>query len=195
MSNTHYEILSLLKNKKDITLQYTSNFSIMPKAEVFEIWKEFKLVKWTASIDGIKDQFEFLRWPYKWNNFENFVKSAMANAPHNVMFGIEHTLNPLNIFYFDRMEDWFEKNMASNRLGDFSDFNIHHASGTMDISLTPQKIVSMVHDKYGHDHRICYCLPKSSPFNTDNLVQYLDQLDTWRNLDWRQTFPEISKFF
>lgn len=194
MSDTHYEILSLLKNRQNITLQYTSNFSIMPKNEVFEIWKEFKLVKWMASVDGVGDQFEFLRWPHKWSNFENFTKTALQSVPDNVVFGIEHTLNPLNIFYFDLMENWFNKNFGKNRLGDPSDFNIHHADGIMSIKYIPQEIIDMIYKKYGHDHRITYCLPKQGNSSNHNMITYLDKLDSWRDLNWRQTFHDVSKF-
>ena len=196
MTDTHEKIMALIPTPGNVIVQYTSNFSIMPGTAVFQMWEKFKLVKWVASIDGVGEQFSFLRWPYKWNKLENFVVEAIDNVPGNVMFGVEHTINPLNIFYFDQFQTWFDQQFSSNRYGDKSDLNIHSCNGNLGLEHTPMGLRKKIKNKYGPTHPISISLDQS-PFSgsTTKLVKYLDQLDQWRGTNWRQIFPEIQEFF
>lgn len=196
MTDTHKKVMSLVPNPSDVTIQYTSNFSIMPAQSIMEIWKKFKLVKWVASLDGVNEQFSFLRWPYRWEKLEEFANSAMNTVPGNVMFGVEHTINPLNIFYFDQFEIWFNKHLGYNRYGDKSDFNVHLCNGTLGLEHTPPELRNKIKAKYGNNHQVTIAL-NQKPYSgsTAKLVQYLDQLDFQRGTNWRQLFPEVQEFF
>jgi hypothetical protein len=196
MSDTHEKIMALIPDPNKVTVQYTSNFSIMPSKAVMQTWEKFKLVKWIASLDGVGEQFSFLRWPYKWDKLENFVVEAIDNVPGNVMFGVEHTINPLNIFYFDQFQTWFDQQFSSNRYGDNSDLNIHSCVGNLGLEHTPMDLRKKIKNKYGPTHPISISLDQS-PFSgsTTKLVKYLDQLDQWRGTNWRQIFPDVQEFF
>ena len=78
MSDTHERIMQLIPNPEQVTVHYTSNFSIMPTKTAQQLWSRFKLVRWVASIDGIDKQFEFLRWPYSWTKLESFISNAKS---------------------------------------------------------------------------------------------------------------------
>jgi len=196
MSDTHERIMSLIPNPSQVTLQYTSNFSIMPTRRVMDQWSRFQLVKWVASIDGVKDQFEFLRWPYKWDKLNEFTAKAIATVPGNVMIGVEHTLNPLNIYYFDQFQQWFEQNLMKNAYGDRSDFNLHTCYGVMDLANTPAALREVIYKKYGDNNPITLILKKQGyTESTNSMVDYLNKLDQIRNLDWRETFLEVEAYF
>jgi hypothetical protein len=196
MSDTHLRILKLVNNPENVTIQYTSNFSIMPTAEVLEQWNKFKLVKWVASIDGVGDQFSFLRWPYDWKNLNSFVKKAIQLVPGNVMFGVEHTLNPLNVFYFDKFQTWFDQYFAANRYGDLSNLNLHLCTGNLGIEQTPLELKKIILDKFGPDHLVVKILQQTSySGDTKKIVNHLDQIDRWRNSQWRKIFPEVESYF
>ena len=195
MNDTHLLILDLVPNPSKVTIQYTSNFSIMPSAKTMDTWQRFKLVKWVASIDGVGDQFEFLRWPYSWSKLQEFKERAFAQVPANVMFGVEHTLNPLNIFYYNQFQYWFDTEFAVNRLGDQSDLNLHYATGIMGLDKTPNSVKHMIMDRYG-DHpitRLLHQMPLDQ--DTTELVKYLDKIDAWRHSQWRKLFPEVEKYY
>jgi hypothetical protein len=196
MSDLHQQILNLVPNPELVTVQYTSNFSLMPTKTVFETWKKFQLIKWCASMDGIGEQFEFLRWPYLWEKFCNFKRQAFDLVPLNVMFGVEHTLNPLNILYFDQFENWFKAEFSVNRLGDVSDFNIHYAGGVMGLNCVTPELKQAVVDKFGPDHRVVKLL-NQIPLTGDILqfTDYLDRINRWRNLNWRSIFPATEVFY
>lgn len=196
MSATHEKIMSLIPDPSKVTLQYTSNFSIMPSKSVMQAWKKFKLVKWIASLDGVGEQFSFLRWPYRWEKLESFAVDAIAKVPDNVMFGIEHTINPLNSFYIDHLQTWFDQHLGSNRYGDVSDFNIHLCTGVLGIEHTPPPLRKKIQCHYGTNHAVSLALDQM-PYSgsVTQLVQYLDQLDMTRGTSWRSIFPEVQQFF
>lgn len=194
MNDTHLQILKMIPNPGQVTVQYTSNFSIMPSSDVFAEWERFHLIKWVASIDGVEDQFEFLRWPYEWTKLAEFKARAFAQVPTNVMFGIEHTLNPLNIFYYDRFEQWFNQEFAVNRLGDASDLNIHYAAGTMGLDKTNGDVRTLVAKKY-NNHRINHLLNQIPYTSSAGFTEYLDNIDQWRSTSWRTIFPDVEQYY
>jgi hypothetical protein len=196
MSDIHLQILKLIPSPEKVTVQYTSNFTIMPTKKVIVEWEKFKLIKWMASLDGVKQQFEFLRWPARWDNLQTMIQKSYNVVPHNVMFGVEHTLNPLNIWYYDCFQSWFETNFFQNRYGDRNDFNIHTCSGELDISHTPPKLRQKIKNKYGIHHELSTILDRN-PWSgsTRSMTDYLSQICQMRNQNWRLLFPEVEMYF
>jgi hypothetical protein len=195
MSDTHEKILNLFSNPEKITVQYTSNFSLMPSARVFKLWEKFKLIKWVASLDGIDDQFGFLRWPYQWENLKKTITIATASVPGNVMFGVEHTINLLNAFYYPEFKSWMDQYFSTNRFGDLSDLNLHKCNGLLSIDHMPPNLRQLVKNKLGATHAVSNMIDQSGySDNVASTVEYLNQLDTWRNSNWRELFPEIQEY-
>lgn len=196
MSDTHQRIMALIPDPSKVTVQYTSNFSIMPTESVMKTWEKFKLVKWVASLDGVGEQFSFLRWPYRWEKLDSFAATAVSTVPGNVMFGVEHTVNPLNAFYIDQFQSWFDQHLSSNRYGDQSDFNIHLCTGVMGIEHTPPLLRNKIKARHGNQHAVSVALDQK-PYSgsVTAMVQYLDQLDAWRGTSWRSIFCEVQEFF
>jgi organic radical activating enzyme len=195
MNKTHFYLLERIKNPQDVVVQYTTNYTIMPSEEIMELWSKFKLVKWVGSIDGIHERFEYLRWPAKFNKIEKVITETIKRAPNNVMFGVEHTVNPLNVFYYDEMLEWFNNTMSTNRLGDASDFNIHPCEGHLSISNTPMAVRQLIKDKYGSDHFLSIMLDQYQYKDSDISKKWLDKVDNWRKQSWRKTFSEIQEYF
>lgn len=196
MSGTHHEVLKLIPNPENVTVQYTSNFSTTPNKKTLALWEKFKLIKWVASIDGVADRFDFLRWPYQWQDLNKFKSKMWESVPVNVMFGCEHTLNPLNILYYDEFEEWFNQEFSANRLGDASDLNLHYAAGIMGLDHANQELRLLVSKKYGAAHPVSTLLSRvaESP-NHAPMIEYLDKLARWRNQDWRKLFPEVAECY
>jgi hypothetical protein len=196
MTDAHERIMELIPDPSSVTIQYTSNFSIMPSNTVLKNWEKFKLVKWVASLDGVGDHFSFLRWPYKWNKLETFVQAAIDQVPGNVMFGAEHTINPLNVYYIDQFQYWFNQHLGTNRYGDKSDLNIHICTGQIGLEHTPPQLRDKIYQKYGAEHAVSIALDQN-PYSGDivPMIEYLDRLDKWRDTNWRSIFPEVQEFF
>jgi hypothetical protein len=196
ISSMHEHILMTIPDPAATQLQYTSNFSVEPSQKVFDLWSKFHLVKWCASIDGTAEQFELLRWPHRWYKLEKMISSMIERVPHNVMFGIEHTLNPLNIWYVDQFQDWIKEKFSANRYGDVTDINFHSCTGNLGLEQTPPKFRKDIKDRLGSNHPAVILLD-NSPYcgSYHNMVNWLDQLDQRRSTNWRQTFLEVSNYY
>jgi organic radical activating enzyme len=103
----HFTLLQSLKNKKDISLMYNTNFSILKYKgkTIFEHLKEFRNVHFSISLDGLGELGEFVRTGFDNKVFnKNFLimKWAMDHYK-NVSYDFQYTcsvLNSLNFFEF-----------------------------------------------------------------------------------------------
>ena len=103
----HFALLQSLKNKKDISLMYNTNFSILKYKgkTIFEHLKDFRNVHFSISLDGLGELGEFVRTGFDTKVFnKNFLimKWAMDHYK-NVSYDFQYTcsvLNSLNFFEF-----------------------------------------------------------------------------------------------
>lgn len=97
----HYQILEELEKRKlfDVELRYNTNFSNLnfKDKSILNIWKKFKKVHVSASIDAAFDLGEEIREGFSWKQFINNRKQMLTNCPE-VHFEIAPTISTLNIF-------------------------------------------------------------------------------------------------
>lgn len=69
MDPIHYRVLASIPNPENVTLKYSTNLSIMKmgKHNVIDLWKKFKSIKLTISIDGHKDLNAKIRRGADWD--------------------------------------------------------------------------------------------------------------------------------
>ena len=196
MTDTHLIVLDKIKDPSTVELQYTSNFSIMPSAKTLEKWSKFKNVKWMASIDGTEDRFSLLRWPHTWEKLEKLCDRAVAETPDNVTFGIEHTLNMLNIFYFDKLEKWYLTKFCKGQAHRRGVLSLHNVFGKLSLAEVPLSLKNSIIEKYGKTHKITKILNSQSKAEDYGAsVRYMDLLDKQRKTNWRSTFAEIEMHY
>jgi hypothetical protein len=82
---------------KEITLNYATNGSLFKK-EYFEMFYEFKHVSILFSADGIKDTFEYTRYPAKWQTFTDNLKQSLVYLNPNLTIRIAYTVSIYSIF-------------------------------------------------------------------------------------------------
>ena len=193
-TTSHIQVLEKIPNPENVCIWYTTNASILPDQTTVGLWKKFKLVYYEASIDAVDDQFDYLRWPLQWNKVSQNLLTLKQQAPVNLLFRFNHTLNPFNIFYYERFEQWVENNLSKNRLGDPTEINIHPCWGTWGLSKTPQELRQLVLDKYG-DHEICSILLQQPIEDHGPIIDFVEQWEPIRKNAWKTCFPEIIKYF
>lgn len=197
LSNTHLYFLNKLKKHIDIsrvTLNYTSNYSIVPSKATFNLWKQFKKIELSGSIDGVDDQFTFLRWPFKFQKLINNLKALYDQSPSNVEFKVEHTVNPLNIFYYDLFQKFIQNMFNTNSAGQHTVINIHPCWGDLGLAHTHPTVLEMTKLKLGNDHKVVR-LAEQTIDHTKLDVTYLDSLDKMRGTNWRRLFCEVEKYY
>lgn len=103
----HYELLRKavrLGFSKNIKIHYNTNGTIMPPSDMFDIWNEFKHVEVMFSIDGIKDKFEYMRHPAKWDIFNKTLNTFRQKDFASIT--LCHTISSFNIYYVDEFLEW-----------------------------------------------------------------------------------------
>lgn len=90
-----------------MSLRYTTNATIFPDKEWWELWKHFKVVNIQVSIDGIEERFEYIRYPAKWNDVVNNVIRYKEKASQSVIqLCVSHAVSAYNIFYLPEFLAW-----------------------------------------------------------------------------------------
>jgi hypothetical protein len=194
-TDTHLRFLNHVPNPSLVTLHYTTNGSIYPNDETLAVWRNFKTVIFAASIDGIEEQFNYVRWPLTWQKVSGNLLRIRNNPDiWNVMFRIEFTVNFLNAYYFDRVEKWVAENLATNLSGDKTEINLHPCWAVWDLNKMPMGIKNLILTKYPDFHvihRMVSNLPRSL-----SLGKWQDFVNIWdsrRNNSWQTAFPDLVK--
>jgi len=205
MSKKMWEILNICVERgyaKDIELHYNTNGTLWPKE--IEIWKHFKRVNLSFSIDGKEDKFEYLRYPAKWSIVKKNMKKAqqLKNANQNMHISWCITLSSINIFYLqDTLDAYYE---------DFSDFgvflNLVHYPTHFNISKLPTGVKEAIIDKLNSindpKQAILHQIPGIIGFisngnydkkDWENFLNYTNIHDTYRNQDFYNIFKEYGE--
>lgn len=195
LTDTHVNILNLLPKPELVEIWYTSNGSIVPTDEVLMLWSKFKLVYLEASVDGINERFKYIRWPLAWEKVSNNLYELRDKAPNNVLFRLNHTLNPFNIFYYNELEEWVNNNFSTNKTGDRTEINVHPCWDVWDLSRTPLSLRDEIYKKYSSDHANSILLKNLPLSPLTPIMEFTKKWDIIRNNDWRLVFPEIVDYF
>ncbi len=97
----HWEFLDYLVAAdlaKNITLWYNINMTQVPKQAA--IWKHFKKVMTSASIDAVDEQLEIIRYPIKQAQVDESMQRLQELG---VEISITATVSALNFFYLDTL--------------------------------------------------------------------------------------------
>ena len=196
-TDTHLKFLIHVPNPEQVTLHYTTNGSIYPNAETLAMWKKFKTVIFAASLDGIQQQFDYVRWPLSWNKVsDNLLRIKNNPDIWNVLFRVEFTANFLNAYYFDRLETWIKDNLATNGYGDTTEITMHNCwGGTWDIDKMPLAIRELVLKKYPVTHPMHTMVANlAPPTSLDNWKIFTETWDPRRKNNWKTAFPDLIEF-
>lgn len=193
-TDTHLKFIKHIPHPENVTLHYTTNGSVHPNQETLDAWAGFKTVIFAASLDGIEEQFDYVRWPLPWSKVsENILRLRNNSDVWNVMFRIEFTVNFLNAYYYDRVEQWVADNLATNLYGDATEINVHQCwAGIWDLDKMPEKMRQVVMQKYPKTHlihQLVVNLPK--PSDLEPWKKFVDTWDQRRNNSWKTAFPDL----
>jgi sulfatase maturation enzyme AslB (radical SAM superfamily) len=90
-----------------IELRYNTNGTIIPK-KILDIWKRFKKVILSISLDAAGPLAYYVRYPSKWSDIQANIKKLKEHCivNDNIRIHIHTTVSSLNIMDLDRMVDW-----------------------------------------------------------------------------------------
>lgn len=180
-----------------ITLHYTTNGTIYPDAQWWELWNHFKEVDIQISIDGVGDHYEYIRWPGQWPTLVDTVTQYIAQEKviRNLRLSVSHTVSAYNIFYLDEFFSWcYTIGLPRPWLG-----RVHNPPYMRPSvwQLDARKhIVDRLRGSNNEDVNVWAELVSSSD-DSEYFDQFKNKLmlhDQYRNLDFAETFPEMASY-
>jgi len=182
---------------KDISIHYVTNVTVFPDNSWWELWSHFKEIDMQLSIDGLYDQYEYIRFPANWKNTYNNIKKYQDFEKNmdNLRLSISHTVSAYNIFYIDDFFEWcYNESLPTPWLGRVH-YPIHMRPSVWPPDIK-NEIINNLKDSLHEDVKNWVVLLD----NTDDsehftkFVDYLHKHDEYRNLNFSKTFPELAKF-
>jgi sulfatase maturation enzyme AslB (radical SAM superfamily) len=166
LSKEHVVFLKSIPKKSQVQINYNTNGTVLPSAELLSLWNEFDLVKIDFSIDAIQDRFEYIRYPANWHHLVKNLQWFYDNCSVNCMFAVNTTVSLLNHKSINDLNVWLKTNFYKNRIDDPVEHRSQPATGLFSL--------------------------KQNNHLTPEMIQFLDGCDLRRGTNWRQVFPELA---
>lgn len=210
----HYRILKRLDELglHDTFIRYNTNFLQLyyKDKDILELWKKFKNVFCSASLDSYGKRAELIRKDTVWTEIENNMQRVKTEAPH-VKVNIAPTVQILNILSVtDLHKEWCERgwlgpnDMFLNILHTPDFYNLKALPRELKIQAT-QKLLAHLEwlQKTYQDNLYSVrntVMNTISYMNSEQLsetwlyelVKQTRQLDILRNENTFETFPELK---
>jgi sulfatase maturation enzyme AslB (radical SAM superfamily) len=199
LGKTSWEIVKWLVDnvpnaKEQLTVCFQTNGTMPIDPAHFELIEKVFLVKLHVSLDGIEQQFEYLRWPASWAQVTDNILNMRETLPSNVMFLVEETLSLYNLATTDRLAKWVADNFSSSRFGDIINHSRHLATGISGLHALSTEYAHAL----AQNPSLRNLIPTNFTENTDAIKKFLAQtqkFDQVRNQDFRITFPEVAEYY
>ena len=194
-----FDLLNETADKGDaehISLYISTNGTVWSKKHIDTLMK-YESVELGISIDALNKQFEYMRYPAKWekvlSNFEKFIDLRAKSNSGKVRLKISGTANPYNVYYLDELKDFGKKYDVD------VDIHLIQIPEHYDVRILPDKVKESIIEKFKHRQdlqNVSTHLETTIP-NADkhceDFVYYTKGLDKIRNLNFGNTFPEFQK--
>jgi MoaA/NifB/PqqE/SkfB family radical SAM enzyme len=154
---------------KSISLDYNSNMFLIPKY-AWDIWKEFKNVRMTMSIDGMGKVQEYIRAPSNWDTIKRNIYKFhdLAKNHSNIEAAIAPTITIYNVLHMPDLVKWYlEQNFNRN-------FDA----------------VPTVHLCYGPPHLTPQVFPRNQKYL---IVEKYNKLFDWADKNYEAKFANFIK--
>ena len=179
----------------DISLHYTTNATVFPDSEWWQLWSHFREIDMQLSIDGVAARYEYIRYPASWEDTEHTVHRYIQQEKSipNLRLSVSHTVSAYNIFYLDEFFSWcYNQGLPTPWLG-----RLHNPSH-MRPTIWPDKEhivkklqLSQFDDVKTWAHMIADTTD-SELF--EEFCKKLHQHDQYRGVDFRTIFPEMAPY-
>lgn len=202
MSKGHYQILDTLIEKEmfDIRLFYTSNLLLLNET-ILKRWRKFNDIQINISMDGVDDQFNYIRYPANWEELEKKLRLLLENTDRmKLRVQMQWTASNLSLYYLPETYRRFKERFADVPFG----FGCHveyprHLSPKNLPPELKQEIRNKIDiEQFGKWQNVVngfiqFMLSEDTwDQHGETLRSYLEDVDEARALNWRRAFPEIA---
>jgi hypothetical protein len=198
LGQSYWEVTDWLANnvpnaKQQLTICFQTNGTQPILEKNYELIQQLHLVKLHVSLDGIRDRFNYLRWPANWNQVIHNIMHTRETAPGNVMFLIEETISIFNLYYQTELESWIKDNFMTNREGDAVNHTRHLAKGIFGLKNCSQRYVD--HVRTTSNSSLISSNWKEDLLGVQEMLIEIQKFDQLRGESFAKTFPEVAEFY
>lgn len=214
----HYKILEHMVSNgdsKNCILRYNSN-GLELSNKLFELWSNFKQVKFNFSIDAFGSMNDYIRYPSRWGDVQQNLK-LLDESPANIVVNMACAVQLLNILYLPELAQWkidqkFKKINILPYGGGIIGLHLVYLPSYLNIKVLPKELKDLAAEKilnfinsiedndfitnsYGKERWngiINYMYSEDWSHKLPITVNYLETCDKMRNTDFRVIFPELS---
>jgi MoaA/NifB/PqqE/SkfB family radical SAM enzyme len=214
----HYKILEFMVesgNAKDCILRYNSNGLELPD-KLFDLWKNFKQVKFNFSIDSVGEQNDYIRYPSKWADVEKNLR-LLDDTPDNIVINIACAVQLLNVLYLPELAIWkinsnFKKINLAPFGGGLIGLHMVYLPSYLNVKVLPIELKQLAKERienfltqYQADEFLAgptgrqrwqgiinYMMSEDWTDKLKSTVEYLEVCDQTRSTDFRKVFPELK---
>jgi len=209
----HYQCLEyfIKNNKTDIALQYNTNLSVLQfkKYNLVEMWKHFKKVNLSISLDDIQARGEYFRSGFNWETFLLNIEKIKNELPH-ISLQINCTISIFNIHRIPEIHSFLygkkyinEFGFIFNTLQDPSEYRSQVLTPKLK-TLTKLKLESYaksLNESYPNtdwgffknslNHQIQFMMQTNMDFRLNDFKKQTNRLDEIRSENFKNTYPEL----
>lgn len=210
MSKKMWRILEVAVERgyaKDIEVHYATNGTQWPEDKV-ELFQHFRHVHLSFSVDGVEEQFEYMRYPALWSEAKSnmFKAVELSNRFKNMYLGWCITLSNLNISGLPRLLEEHNKHFKS--FGPY--LNLVHGPVHFNLGQLPADVkeyavdilnsIPKEHvDKYMYEYHIPGIINfikngAAAPGVWDKFKYVTKMHDEYRKQNFARVFPEYAAF-
>lgn len=199
LTHTHQRILEYVADRCDpanIRVMYNTNGTQRITTEVKQLLERFKFVRISFSIDGVGEQFEYLRYPARWGDVETTLFWWRDNLPHNSMLSLTVTASLLNVLYLNSVAEWHASHFNKSIFGDEIELYVHEAFGMYALQNMPQDQVEYLKSLTNYAFPWIQSLSNlgATEQNITEIVSTLRALDQRRNVNLATALPLTAQF-
>ncbi len=177
---------------KNTTLFYSTNAQQIG-SHYEHLWKQFKRVEIFFSIDGIEEQFEYLRWPGNWTktvkNIDWFLDLPNRYPDVDWYFQGSQCVSLMNIADYQATSDWLV-----NKFGAVY-YNIvdhpRHYRMTNLPEWAKQELAPSIQD---HGIRNYLLNEQANQVELEQMIVWTKRQDLYRKQSFPDTFPRTFKY-
>ena len=179
-----------------MTLHYTTNATIWPDPEWWELWSHFKEIDMQLSIDGVCARYEYIRYPAVWSVLVATVQAYLdKQSLPNFRLSVSHTVSAYNILYLDEFFTWCYNIKLPKPWTGRVHTPVHMRPsvwGNHARNIIIEKLQQSQHADVVNWSQMIANTNDSEYF--DQFCNRLQQHDQYRGTDFKTTFPELANY-
>ena len=177
---------------KEVTLFYSTNCQQQPGNRLEKLWSQFKKIEIFFSIDGLEDQFEYLRWPGSWTktqqNIDWFLTLPTLYPNVDWFFHGSQCVSIFNVASYWKTANWLKQKLGGVY------FNIVDHPNYLRMTMLPtdakKKIINQIPDDQIRQY---LNIEESNEQVLKQMIIWTKRQDQYRDQDFVKVFPETYK--